>query len=147
MVKQDQDGTVLFNSFGKGSQTSNLPMIATEEDTGPLVHALLQVPPGKNLIGVRKWMQMEKFAEMFGKVMGVPTKMSDEGFSKDGFPEDLREEFSDTIGYTAECGYDGGKVDKSVVQPDELGVEVKLGSVEEWIAKQDWSGVLEERKE
>ena len=115
---QDEDGTVVFNGFGKGS---NLPMIATEEDTGPLVHALLQAQPGQNLIGVRKWMQMDDFAESFGRVLGVPTKMSQAASAVDKFPDELREEFVDTIAYTQEIGYAAETVDKSLVQPDQVG--------------------------
>lgn len=118
---QDQEGTVVFNGFGEGS---NLPMIATEEDTGPLVHALLQVPPGQNLIGVRKWMQMDEFADTFGRVLGLPTKMSHAASAVDTFPDELREEFVDTIAYTREIGYAAETVDKSLVQPDEVSAKI-----------------------
>ena len=114
---QDEEGNIVFNGFGKGS---NLPMIATEEDTGPLVHALLQVAPGQNLIGVRKWMQMDDFAETFGRVLGVATRMSNVARSSDNFPDELREEFVDTIAYTQEIGYAAETLDKSLVQPDQV---------------------------
>ncbi len=117
---KDEEGNVVFNGFGKGS---NLPMIATEEDTGPLVHALLQVAPGQNLIGVRKWMKMEQFAETFGRVLGVPTRVSAEASKADMFPDELRKEFVDTIGYTQEIGYAAETVDKSLVQPDQVSAE------------------------
>jgi hypothetical protein len=114
---QDAEGYITFNGFGKGS---DLPMIATEEDTGPLVHALIQAPAGQNMIGVREWMKMETFAEMFGRILGVPARMSADVDDVDKFPEELREEFMDSIAYTAEIGYDAGKVDKSVVQPKDV---------------------------
>lgn len=93
-------------------------MIATEEDAGPLVHALLQVAPGQNLIGVRKWMQMEQFADMFGRVLGIPTKMAPPKAAN--FPDELREEFVDTIAYTEEIGYAAETKDESLVQPDQV---------------------------
>jgi hypothetical protein len=96
-------------------------MIATEEDTGPFVHALLKVSPGKNLIGVRKWMKMGEFVEVFGKVFNVKTRMlQPSGDPFESFPAPLREEFHDMVGYLVECGYDSGKLDGSVVQPGEV---------------------------
>jgi hypothetical protein len=83
-------------------------MIATEEDTGPFVHALLKVSPGKNLIGVRKWMKMGEFVEVFGKVFNVKTRMLQPSGDHD------------MVGYLVECGYDSGKLDGSVVQPGEV---------------------------
>ena len=116
--RQDEEGTIVFNPFGKGS---SLPMIATEEDTGPLVHALLQDAPGQNLIGVRKWMTMAQFAEAFGRVLGVPTKMAPPAANAAAnFPDELREEFVDTIGYMEEIGYAAQTKDESLVQPDQV---------------------------
>ena len=116
--RQDEEGSIIFNPFGKGS---TLPMIATEEDTGPLVHALLQDAPGQKLIGVRKWMKMEQFAETFGSVLGVPTKMAPPSASAAAnFPDELREEFVDTIGYMEEVGYAAQTKDESLVQPDQV---------------------------
>ena len=100
-------------------------MIATEEDTGPLVDALIQSPAGKNLIGVRKWMTLESFVEIFGRVLGVPARMSREALAIDKFPEEMREDFADSIGYFGEYGYDAGKVDKSIVQPDEVSLVMR----------------------
>lgn len=56
---------------------------------------------------------------------------------------DLDKDNADMIGFCVEFGYDGGKVDKSILQPADLGVAIKLGSVKEWCGKQDWASVLE----
>lgn len=47
------------------------------------------------------------------------------------------------IGFCVEFWNDGGKVDKSTVQPADLGVPVQLGSVGEWCGKQGWEKVLQ----
>ena len=135
---QDAEGYVAFKSFGEGT---NLPAIATEEDTGPLTHALIQAPAGQNLIGVRKWIQMEDFAEAFGRTLGVPARISQEPNSPDSFPEELREEFMDSVGYMAGYGYDAGTVDKSVVQPDEVRRATSSSEYEIANAGAAWSAI------
>ena len=63
---------------------------------------------------------MTPFAEIFARVLGVPARMSAEGNLIDKFPEELRQEFADSLAYFPEYGYDAGKVDKSVVQPGDV---------------------------
>ena len=46
------------------------------------------------------------------------------------------------MGFCIEFGYDGAKVDKTIVQPGDLGVPVLLKPVKEWIKKQDWEKIL-----
>lgn len=58
-----------------------------------------------------------------------------------GIPEFQRGR-QEMIGFSIEFGYDGGKVDKSVVKPGDLGVPVQLKTVKEWIKEQDWKTIL-----
>ena len=66
-------------------------------------------------------MQMEHFAEVFGRVLGVSTKIAPpKANAAENFPDELREEFVDTVAYAEEIGYAAETVDKSVLQPDEV---------------------------
>ena len=47
------------------------------------------------------------------------------------------------MGWYAEFGFDGASVDPTVVKSKDLGVELKLASVEEWCRKQDWEKYLD----
>ncbi len=58
-----------------------------------------------------------------------------------GDPE-IQQGRDELIGFSIEFGYDGGKVDKTVVKPSDLGVPVQLDSVKEWVKKQDWEKIL-----
>ena len=138
IVMQDADGTVVFHPF---IPKAPIPTVVAGEDTGPFVHALLQSPPGKNLIGVRRWMSMEEYVQTFSEVLGVKTRLSDNEDAAKRFPEEARADISDFLAYVAEFGYDAGTVDKSVVQPEDLGVALDLGTVEDWIKQQDWSKI------
>lgn len=46
------------------------------------------------------------------------------------------------VAFADEFGYDGAKVDNTVVQPCDLGVPMHLESVTEWIKKHDWEKIL-----
>lgn len=54
----------------------------------------------------------------------------------------MQRDREEMMGFCIEFGYDGGRVDRSVVRPGDLGVLVKLESVREWVGKQDWEGIL-----
>jgi hypothetical protein len=120
-----------------------LPVYSVIDDTGALVAALLQAGPGKKLIGVNEWLSIRDITITLAQVLGKRVEFAEnsQGFVT-GDP-DLDKENADMIGFCVEFGYDGGKVDKSIVQPADLGVPVQLESVKEWCGKQDWEKVLE----
>lgn len=60
---------------------------------------------------------------------------------KQGIPE-FQQGRQEMIAFSIEFGYDGGKVDKSVVKPSDLCVPVQLKSVKEWVETQDWEEIL-----
>ncbi|KUJ06575.1 uncharacterized protein LY89DRAFT_692390 [Mollisia scopiformis] len=123
--------------------SSPLPYYSAVDDTGRLVHALLRASPGKKLIGVNEWLSLRDFAKVLGQSLKKGVKFVDSNPDFTMGDPDLEEDFADMVGWLVEFGYDGGKVDKSVVQPAELGVTLDLLSVKEWCAKQDWEKVLE----
>ncbi|OQU98278.1 hypothetical protein CLAIMM_04087 [Cladophialophora immunda] len=143
--QKDADGVYTF-SF-TGSTNGKLPFVAAEEDTGPFTRALVATPEaGKNLIAYRAWMSMDEYIAILSQTLGVKTKtrvLSPEGASSvlSTLPEDLLEELVENANYFAEFGYEG-RDDPSLVHPKDLGIEVKLPSVEDWVKKQDWSAIF-----
>ncbi len=95
-----------------------LPLIATEEDTGPFTKALVEAAPETNLIAYRAWMTMDEYVETICQVLGI------KAFNKqlpvdavwEGLPEELVLELSDNGKYFAEFGYEG-RDDPSLVHP------------------------------
>jgi hypothetical protein len=118
--------------------TSSLPLYSAVADTGALVHALLQASPGKKLIGVREWLNLREAAERIAQVLGKKIEFIDSSPSMDMGDPDLEQDFVEMMEFHVEFGFDGGKVDESVLQPAELMVPLQLDSVKEWCEKQDW---------
>lgn len=118
-------------------------MSSAVADIGALVHALLRAEPGKKLIGVNEWLSLRGFAKILADVLGKEIEFVDRNPSFDMGDPDLEKDFMDMIGFCVEFGFDGGKVDKSIVQPADLGVPVQLEPVKEWCRKQDWEKVLQ----
>ncbi|KAF3403391.1 NmrA-like family domain-containing protein 1 [Talaromyces pinophilus] len=94
------------------------------------------------LIAVNEWLSMEDVSKLLAQSLqkGIDFTGSTPDFSQD-IP-DFQQGRQEMIAFSIEFGYDGGKVDKSVVKPGDLGVPVQLKSVKEWIEKQDWEEIL-----
>ncbi|GFF43119.1 nmrA-like family domain-containing protein 1 [Aspergillus udagawae] len=134
------DGTYLLSLPTDGD--APVPMVEARHDTGNFVNALLQVEPGKNLLGYSSMLSWNEFAALWGKIHGVTCRFQrlDRTVLENAVPGGIGEELADMFGYIGDFGYDGG--DPSVVHPKELGVPVPVYTVEEYIKEEDWSGVL-----
>ena len=141
-----------------------MPFVAAEEDSGPLVKALVQESAGKNLIGYREWLTMEEFTEAFTRASGIKSELvtvSLEQFAA-ALPEDLKVEMADNIAYFNDFGYEG-RDDPTVIHPKAVSISQafqhrskccpaniapqlssppKLASVVDYMGKQDWSKIL-----
>ncbi|EHK39351.1 hypothetical protein TRIATDRAFT_48067 [Trichoderma atroviride IMI 206040] len=121
-----------------------MPFVVPGRDTGAFVKALLDVSPGKTLVGVSEMMTFPTWMEIWGRVLGVQAAYQEvppDEFYKD-FPEPLGRELMDTNEYMIEFGYTGG--DPEVIYPKELDPNIKTTSMEEYIKGEDWSSVLGE---
>ncbi|ETI20300.1 hypothetical protein G647_08334 [Cladophialophora carrionii CBS 160.54] len=139
--RKDENGVyVLPHNF---PMAVKLPLIATEEDTGPFTRALVEVAPGKNLIAYRAWMTLDEYLDIIRRVTGVKavSKQVPLDASSGSIPEELVAELTDNANYFEEFGYEG-RDDPTLVHPKDLGVDVQLPSVEDWVKKQDWSSVF-----
>ncbi|KAF2453536.1 putative hscarg dehydrogenase, partial [Lineolata rhizophorae] len=143
MPKKEADGS--FNFVTQFHAETPLPLIATDEDTGPLVAALLKEPPGTKLMGYREWMTVGKFVDTWGRVLNVEAKITTLPINDilDAMPGDMapdvREMLAKGMANLTEFGY---KLHEELTQPSELKFPPRLGTVEGWIKGQDWSPVL-----
>ncbi|KAF2112574.1 hypothetical protein BDV96DRAFT_601973 [Lophiotrema nucula] len=136
--KKQEDGSYVMMQPMSG--TSKIPMVDPNADTGNFVKALTEVSPGKNLVGAGSRASWDEWCALWGKHNGVkasfqqiPRKFLDD-------MGDFGHEMADMLQYFDEFGYDGS--DPSVVNPDDLGVDVKYTTLEDYIKKTDWSSVL-----
>ena len=100
-----------------------MPFIAAEEDSGPLVKALVQESAGKNLIGYREWLTMGELTEAFTRATGTKSELVTIPLDQFGaaLPEDLAIEMADNIAYFNEFGYEG-RDDPTVIHPDAVSI-------------------------
>lgn len=97
-----------------------VPFVATDEDTGPLVKALIGAEPGKNLLAFRELISFSEFAEIWGRSLGAKSKyvaVSPDGHWTD-MPESLKIDIEEAAAYLAEFGFAGG--DPSIVHPEDV---------------------------
>ena len=149
---------MVFASSIKGDL--KLPLFAADEDSGPLVKALVESAPGKNLIAYREWMTLEEMVKVFTEATGLAAQYVALGPGEPDIPlpDGLKEELDDNWAYLNECGYEA-RDDPSLIHPNQvkyllcsghmndrltscqLEAAPKLGSVFEWFKKQDWGFV------
>lgn len=136
------------------------PFIAAEEDTGPIVKALVKEPAGKNVIGYREWLTLGEVSEAFTKAAGIKSEVVTLPLGEFHLPvpDELKLELSDNAGYWNEFGYEG-RDDPTIIHPSDVsyldaGLEIctdaqlqletslSLGTVEGYFKKQDWDPVF-----
>ena len=110
--------------------TVKLPLVATEEDTGPFTKALVETAPGKNLIAYRAWQTMDEYIDIVSQVKGVKAvnKQMPPDAIWESVPEELREELGENAKYFEEFGYEG-RDDPTVLHPKDVSPDstMKLG--------------------
>ncbi|MCJ1386082.1 hypothetical protein MMC17_009207 [Xylographa soralifera] len=119
-----------------------MPFVVTHEDTGSFVKALVDLPPGKDLLGVSEHMTWPEWTKLWGDILGVKAtfkQVSEDEYYR-GVPDPLRRELSETFAYVEEFGYTGG--DPEVLTAEQLGIKIRLTSIEKYIKSEDWSSVL-----
>ncbi|KAF2652025.1 putative hscarg dehydrogenase [Lophiostoma macrostomum CBS 122681] len=138
----NKEKDTLVYTFSEPLLSSPFPMISVVADTGSLVHALLQVAPGKKLIGVNEWLSLRQMTELLGEVLGKKVEIVDKELEFDLGDPDIALDMGEMGAASVELGYDGSKADMSIIQPKDLGVPVKLESLKGWASKQNWETAL-----
>lgn len=142
-----------------GSGATPLPHIDVERDTGYLVRALLECPPGKMVLGAGEMISWSEMLRIWCEGNNVPfggfDPLSVDQFERFIPVPGLGKELGEMFAFMDEFGYAGG--DANVVLPSEvsraficldfanttqLGVPCSITSWKDWIKKQDWSKVL-----
>ncbi|KAL4780033.1 hypothetical protein BJX76DRAFT_351327 [Aspergillus varians] len=141
--KWNKSKDTLVLTLGESLGTTLFPIYSSVDDTGALVHTLLRAAPGKTLIGVNEWLSIRDVTTIVGQVLGKSVEFVKQDPNFDMGDPDMTKEILDMLGFCVEFGYDGAKVDTSIIKPTDLEVPVQLQSVKEWCAKQDWESVLE----
>ncbi|RYP47353.1 hypothetical protein DL768_006574 [Monosporascus sp. mg162] len=120
-----------------------VPFIAAEEDSGPIVKALVNEPAGKNIIGYREWLTMQELTLAFTRATGL--KAESVTLPKGTFhlplPDELKLEFEDNFAYLNEFGYEA-RDDPTIIHLRDLKSPPSLDTVENYLKKQDWSKIL-----
>jgi hypothetical protein len=112
-------------------------------DTGAFAKALTLVSPGKNLLAFGDLLTWEEYVEIWSRVTGVKasferkTVQEHSDFAPGGYGEEMGEMYA----YALEFGY-WGKEDKTVLFPNDLGIEVEVTRIEDYIKGEDWAELI-----
>lgn len=100
-----------------------MPMIDTRKDTGYFVRALVQLPPGKNVLAYGSMISWKDYMTLWGKTLGLPgasyKQLTIEAVDQ-MLPGGLGREIAEGWAAQGEFGYDGG--DPSVVHAKDVSV-------------------------
>ncbi|CAG9949453.1 unnamed protein product [Clonostachys rosea f. rosea IK726] len=140
-VSKNEEGTVQF--IGNLEPNVKFPFIAAEEDSGPIVKALVNAPAGKNIIGYREWLTMQELALSFTKATGLRAESVTlpPGEFHLPLPDELKLELGENFAYWNEFGYEA-RNDPTIIHPRDLESPPSLDTVEDYWKKQDWSKVF-----
>lgn len=106
---QRPDGT--FQMSFPTDPSAKAPHLCVNEDTGPFVYAVSQMPPGKTYMAAGTWCSWPEFLKTWGEVNKVPVKFEDlslEQFVEAAPDKEFGAEVGDMFAYTSDPGYDGG---------------------------------------
>ncbi|TVY83736.1 NmrA-like family domain-containing protein [Lachnellula suecica] len=119
-----------------------LPWVVTHKDTGAFVKALVDSPPGTNLLGTSEDMTMTDWTKLWGETLGEKASVKQVSYHEffNGVPDPMKLEFTQAFSNMEEFGYTGG--DPDVLTVEQLGVQIPRTSMEEYIKNEDWSSVL-----
>ncbi|KAI9284629.1 hypothetical protein BC943DRAFT_360976 [Umbelopsis sp. AD052] len=135
-----EDGVYVQSTYAKPDTL--YPWVNTRDDTGKFVRALVQLEPGKDLLGVSQMVTYGDYLKTWGEVNGVPTRfnhLSAEEFHKT-LPESAVKEVQGSIAFNEEFGWDGGE--PGVLRPSDVKLEEPLSNIKDWIKAQDWSSII-----
>jgi len=139
---KQSDGSYLLTLPCNGDKP--IPMAVPERDNGNCVKALVEVPPGKNLLQYGSLISWKEYMKLWAKLVNVPAGNYKELTVADVdamIPGGLGRELAEMFAYMGEFGYDGG--DPTIVHPKDLGVPCHTTSMEEYIKSEDFSSILE----
>lgn len=112
---QAEDGVIEFGNFF--ATDPDLPLVATKQDTGPIVAELVKKPAGKHVIIYRERLPFSQFVKQWSKVTGKEARLVKA--KPLPVPPELKRELDETFDFCLEFGYWGDK-DTSVLFPEQV---------------------------
>ncbi|KAH8881212.1 NAD(P)-binding protein [Thozetella sp. PMI_491] len=126
--------------------TKPVPHLDVNADTGNFVYAVHQMPPGLAYMAEGTTCPWPEWIAAWSKAVGVPAsykQVSREEMIKSAEDDvDFGIEVTTMFSYMSNPGYDGGMALVTAADMVKAGIECPMTSIDEWMAKQDWSSVL-----
>ncbi|KAH7316939.1 hypothetical protein B0I35DRAFT_451737 [Stachybotrys elegans] len=133
------DGSMVLRIPGNGDVP--IPLVVPS-DTGKFVKALVQLPPGKSVIAFGDRLTWADYVKLWSRITGVPATFAKATVEEHSAlaPGGYGEEMAEMYAYAMDFGYDGG--DPSVMSAEQLGIDVPVTRMEQYIRDEDWSPLL-----
>ena len=118
---QEADGSFTLSYVGNGDVP--VPQVYASRDTGYFVRALVQVPPGKNLLGEGAMISWKDSLKVWCEIHNVPnggyhSVTIDEYVKNSPLGPEIGLEFAEMYALMDGPGYDGG--DPSIIHPKDV---------------------------
>ena len=155
--QKQSDGSYIMTRTSPPS--FKMPFVVAEQDTGPFVKVLVDMPAGKDAVAVSEYMTFPEWAEIWGRVHGVKIQYKQVSNEElfEGIPDDFMREIRDGFDYINDFGFTGG--DPDVLEPSQVSTtsahilyhlliasqleyKVPVTTMEEYIKNEDWSSIL-----
>ena len=127
--KQPDGSFILSRTF---SPSFRMPHVVADRDTGSFVKAVVDLPPGKNLLAVSEYMSFPEWVDVWSRVLGVEAtykQVSNDAFFEN-VPEALGEELKVSFDYIEEFGFTGG--DPDVLEPGQVRLLISRSLFGHW---------------
>jgi len=122
-LPKEADGSFLLKVPGSGDVP--IPLVVPS-DAGYYVRAIMEVGPGKNVLGFSDRMTWDEYVKLWSSITGVPAKFSKTTVAEHAklAPGGYGEEMAEMYAYAMDFGYDGS--DPSVHYAKDVSVSIQF---------------------
>ncbi|PGH26380.1 hypothetical protein AJ80_01878 [Polytolypa hystricis UAMH7299] len=144
-MNKQEDGS--FQMLFPTNADKLIPHFEVNADTGNFVYAVSQLPPGKAYMAAGTFCSWSEYMRLWSKATGQRASYReitlDEFIALFPTDPDTGREIGIMLVYSSDPGYDGG--DEGLWKAEDIGkagIECPMTTLEEWMAKEDWSMIL-----
>ncbi|PYH99061.1 NAD(P)-binding protein [Aspergillus ellipticus CBS 707.79] len=122
-----------------------VPHLDVNTDLGTFVYGVSKMEPGKSYMACGSSCSWAEYMRIWGEVNSIPAR-----YRQITLPEliertpdrEFGRELGDMFSYSTDPGYDGNETLLVAEDIRKAGIDCPMTSLEDWIKKEDWSGII-----